>query len=405
MQSVDLLITHASELLTLKGSQKPRVRQQMRNLGILKNGSIAIHDGIIVDVGQNLRYKANTVIDASEKLVMPGFVDPHTHVVFAGSREFELDLKLAGMPYMEILKRGGGIFYTVEKTRKASPNHLLSQSKKRLDTMLLHGTTTCEVKSGYGLDVDNELKLLKVQKKLSETHPMDLVSTFLGAHAIPKHMNANQYIQIIIQEMLPRTKGLARFCDVFCEKGVFTVAQSKKILLAGKQQGLLPKIHADEIVNTGGALLAAQVGAQSADHLLRSSEAGLRALAQNSIVGVLLPGTPFCMMMEQYAPARKMIDYGVPVALATDLNPNCWTENMQMIIQLACLKMQMTPAEAITASTFNAACAIGMQPYIGSLEKGKHADVLILDCPNHQFLPYHFGVNLVQTVVKRGVVL
>ena len=405
MESVDLVITHASELLTLKGSQKPRVRQQMRNLGVLKDCSLAVHDGLIVDIGRNLRYQADTVIDAAGKLVMPGFVDPHTHVVFAGSREFELNLKLAGVPYMEVLKRGGGIFYTVEKTRKASPHQLLSQSKKRLDTMLRYGTTTCEAKTGYGLDVKNELKLLKVQRSLYETHPIDLVSTFLGAHAIPKEMDAEQYITSIIEEMLPKTQGLAQFCDVFCEKGIFSIAQSKKILLAGKRYGLQPKIHADEIVNTGGALLASKIGAISADHLLQSSDAGLRALAKNRIVGVLLPGTPFCLMMEHYAPARKMIDGGVPVALATDLNPNCWTENMQMIIQLACLKMKMTPAEAIVASTFNAACAIGMQQYIGSLEVGKHADIIILDCPNHQFLPYHFGVNLVQTVVKRGVVL
>jgi imidazolonepropionase len=386
MESVDLVITHASELLTLKGPQKPRVRQQMTNLGVLKDCSLAVHDGLIVDIGRNLRY-------------------PHTHVVFAGSREFELNLKLAGVPYMEVLKRGGGIFYTVEKTRKASSNQLLSQSKKRLDTMIRYGTTSCEAKTGYGLDVKNELKLLKVLRSLYETHPMDLVSTFLGAHAIPKEMDAEQYITCIIEEMLPKTQGLAQFCDVFCEKGIFSVAQSKKILLAGKRYGLQPKIHADEIVNTGGALLASKIGAISADHLLQSSDAGLRALAKNRIVGVLLPGTPFCLMMEHYAPARKMIDGGVPVALATDLNPNCWTENMQMIIQLACLKMRMTPAEAIVASTFNAACAIGMQQYIGSLEVGKHADIIILDCPNHQFLPYHFGVNLVQTVVKRGVVL
>jgi imidazolonepropionase len=405
MESVDLLITHARELLTLQGPKKPRIRGQMKNLGIIKNGSIAIQNGQIVDVGQNLRYKAETVIDASGKLVMPGFVDPHTHVVFAGSREFELDLKLAGVSYMEILRRGGGIFYTVEKTRKASPVQLLQQSKKRLDTMLRYGTTSCEAKTGYGLDVKNELKLLRVQKKLQETHPMDLVSTFLGAHAIPKHMQVNEYIRTILSEMLPKTKGQAQFCDVFCEKGIFTIAQAKKILEAGKQYGLIPKIHADEIVDTGGALLAAEVGAISADHLLRSSEAGFRAMAQRHVVGVLLPGTPFCLMMEQYAPARKIIDFGVPVALATDLNPNCWTENMQMIIQLACLKMQMTPAEAITAATFNAACAIGMQHTVGSLEKGKQADVLILDCPNHQFLPYHFGVNLVETVIKKGQVL
>jgi imidazolonepropionase len=405
MESVDLLITHASELLTLGGTKKPRIKGQMKNLGIIRSGSIAVRNGSIVDVGRNLRYKAETIIDASGKLVMPGFVDPHTHVVFAGSREFELDLKLSGVSYLEILRRGGGIFYTVNETRKASPVQLLQQSKKRLDTMLSYGTTSCEAKTGYGLDVENEIKLLKVQKKLKETHPMGLVSTFLGAHAIPKQQQANEYIRMILTEMLPKTKGLAQFCDVFCDKGVFTVKQARKILEAGKQYGLTPKIHADEIVQTGGASLAAEVGAISADHLLRSSDAGLRAMAQKNVIGVLLPGTPFCLMMQQYAPARKIIDCGVPVALATDLNPNCWTENMQMIIQLACLTMRMTPAEAITAATFNAACAIGIQNTVGSLEAGKQADLLILDCPSHQFLPYHFGVNLVETVIKKGRVL
>jgi imidazolonepropionase len=377
----------------------------MKKLGIIKNGSIAVRGGRIVDVGRHLRYKADTIIDASGKLVMPGFVDPHTHVVFAGSREFELDLKLAGVPYMEILKRGGGIYYTVEETRKASPARLVEQSRRRLDTMLAYGTTSCEAKTGYGLDVEAEVKLLKAQKKLTETHPMDIVSTFLGAHAIPKHHKADDYVQTVVTEMLPRTKGLASFCDVFCEKDVFTVAQARTILEAGKRYGLVPKIHADEIANTEGAALAAEVGAISADHLLQSSVAGLRAMAQKHVIGVLLPGTPFSSMMPYYAPARKILQSGVPVALATDLNPNCWTENMQFIIQLACLKMQMTPAEAITASTFNAACAIGMQDSIGSLEKEKQADLLILDCPNHLFLPYHFGGNLVETVIKRGLVL
>jgi imidazolonepropionase len=405
MESVDLLVMHASELLSIRGPNKPRVRNQMKDLGCIKNGSLAIRDGLIVDVGRNLQYKAENVLDASGKLVIPGFVDPHTHVVFAGSRESELDLKLKGIPYLEILRRGGGIFYTVQQTRKASPAQLVQQSRKRLDTMMQHGTTTCEAKTGYGLDVETEIKQLKVQKRLAETHPIDLVSTFLGAHAIPKHITAQDYVHTILTDMLPKTKGLAQFCDVFCEKGVFTVPQAKKILEAGKQVGLLPKIHADELANTGGAALAATVGAISADHLLHASQAGLRAMAQKSIVGVLLPGTPFCLMMQRYAPARSMIDGGVPIALATDLNPNCWTENMQLIIQLACLKMQMTPAEAITAATFNAACAIGRQSTVGSLERGKQADVLILDCPNHQFLPYHFGVNLVETVIKKGQIL
>jgi imidazolonepropionase len=402
MESVDLLVTHAGELLSLKGPKIPRSQGQMRNLGVIKNGSIAVQDGLIVDVGRNLRYRADVVLDAAGKLVMPGFVDPHTHVVFAGSREFELDLKLTGVPYMEILKRGGGIFYTVQQTRHASFPQLIQQSMKRLDTMLRYGTTSCEAKTGYGLNIETEMKLLKVQKKLKESHLMDVVSTFLGAHAVPKDQQASDYIQMIISEMLPKTKGLAHFCDVFCEKGAFTVAQTRKILLEGRRYGLIPKVHADEIINTGGAALAAEVGAMSADHLLHASSAGLRAMAQKRVVGVLLPGTPFCMMMQQYAPARKIIEMGVPVALGTDLNPNCWTENMQLIVQLACLQMQMTPAEAITAATYNAACAIGLQNIVGSLEKGKQADMLILNCPNHQFIPYHFGVNLVDTVIKKG---
>jgi len=405
MESVDLLITNAGELLTLKGPKNPRTGKQMKQLSIIKNGSVAIRNGLIVDVGRNLRYKSDETIDASRKLVMPGFVDPHTHVVFAGSREFEVDLKLAGDPYMKILKRGGGIFYTVNETRKATPTQLLQQSTKRLNTMLSYGTTSCEAKTGYGLDVETEIKILKVQKKLKETHPMDLVSTFLGAHAIPKDQRTAEYVRTVITEMIPRTKDLARFCDVFCEKGVFTVAQSRKILDTGKQYGLIPKIHADEIVDTGGASLAAEVSAISADHLLMSSETGLRAMSKNSVIGVLLPGTPFCSMMQRYAPARQIIDCGVPVALATDLNPNCWTENMQLMIQLACLKMRMTPAEAVTAATFNAACAIGLQDRVGSLEVGKQADCIILDCPNYRFLPYHFGVNLVETVVKKGCIL
>jgi imidazolonepropionase len=402
METVDLLVSNARELVTLQGPNAPRTRGQMRQLSIITKGSVAVKDGRIVAVGKSLRYNAKRTIDATGKVVMPGFVDPHTHVVFAGSREFELDLKLNGMSYMEILQRGGGIFYTVEQTRKASFESLVSQSKKRLDTMLAYGTTTCEAKTGYGLDVGTELKLLKVQQKLNEMHPVDVVSTFLGAHAVPKGQRPEQYVQMVIDEMLPRVKGLAEFCDVFCERGVFTVPQARKILEAGKRYGLTPKLHADEIVDTGGARLAAEIGAISADHLLMSSDAGLHAMDKRHVVGVLLPGTSLSLMQQRYAPARRIIDLGVPVALATDLNPNCWTESMQGIIQLACLSMQMTPAEAITAATMNAACAIGREHSVGSLEPGKQADLLILDCPNHGFLPYHFGVNLVDTVIKKG---
>jgi len=402
MKTVDILIKNASELVTLKGYNTPRTKQQMNNLSIINNGSIAVNDGKIVEVGKNLEYSADKTIDAAGKTVMPGFVDSHTHMVFAGSREFELDMKLKGFSYMDILKKGGGIFYTVDKTRKASNDSLLKQSISRLDNMLLHGTTTCEAKSGYGLDTKTELKILKVQKQLHKLHPMDIVSTFLGAHAIPKELGSDDYVNLVIDEMLPKTKGLAEFCDVFCEKDVFTVDQSRRILEAGKKYGLAPKIHADEIVDTGGAGLAAEVGAVSADHLLMSSDNGLKAMVRSGVIGVLLPGTPFSLMMKNYSDARKMIEFGVPVALATDLNPNCWTENMQFIIQLACLYMKMTPAEAITAATFNSACAIDLNDKVGSLEPGKQADIVILNCPSYMFIPYHFGVNLVEMVIKKG---
>lgn len=405
METVDIFIKNASELITLKGYNTPRVKKQMSDLSIIYNGSIAINDGKIVETGKNLNYNAEITIDAAGKTVMPGFVDSHTHLVFGGSREFELDMKLKGFSYMDILKKGGGIFYTVDETRKASNDSLINQSKNRLDTMLLHGTTTCEAKSGYGLDTKTELKLLTVQKKLQEIHPMDIVSTFLGAHAIPKEMGSDEYIDLIIDDMLPKTKGLAQFCDVFCEKGVFTREQSRRILEAGKNYSLTPKIHADEIVDTGGTALAAEVGAISADHLLMSSDTGLKAMAKSGVIGVLLPGTPFSLMMKKYSNARKMIEFGVPVALATDLNPNCWTENMQFMIQLACLNMKMTSAEAVTAATFNSACAIGSNDRIGSLESGKQADILILSCPSHTFIPYHFGVNLVDAVIKNGSII
>jgi len=402
METVDLLVVNANELVTLKGPNRPRRKDEMNRLSIIKNGCIAVKDGRIVDVGKNLKYKAKKIIDASNKTVLPGFVDPHTHLVFAGSREFELDMKLKGYSYMDILKRGGGIFYTVDKTRKATMDELVSQSSLRLDQMLRYGTTSCEAKSGYGLDVESEVKILKTQEKLNKFHPVDIVSTFLGAHAISKKISADKYVDMVIDEMMPQVKDLAVFCDVFCEEGVFTVEQSKKILEAGKKHGLTPKIHADEIVDTGGAGLAAEVGAISADHLLMSNTNGLKQMAKKGVIGVMLPGTPFSLMMKNYADARKMIDIGVPVALATDLNPNCWTESMQFMIQMGCFNMHMTPAEAICAATFNAACAIGMNDKVGSLEKGKQADMIIMDCPNHLHIPYHFGVNLVETVVKNG---
>jgi len=405
MEQVDILIRNAEEVVTLQGPSSPRCNQEMRDLAVKTHCSIAIKDSRIVDVGQNLHYQSDIKIDASGKTVMPGFVDPHTHLVFGGSREFELNKKLQGLSYMEILKQGGGILYTVNRTRDASNDELKKQATNRLNTMLAYGTTTCEAKTGYGLDTDTEIRMLKIQNELDKEHQMDITSTFLGAHAIPPGTNADEYTEIVIDDMLPKTKNLASFCDVFCEKDVFTPEQSERILESAKSYGLKPKIHAEEIVNTGGASLAAKVGAISADHLLRISSQGINDMAKAGVIGVLLPGTPFSLMMDEYAPAQKIIQGNVPVALATDLNPNCWTENMQFMIQLACLKMKMTPAEAITAATFNAACAIDQQQNIGSIEKGKQADILILNIKNHQMLPYHFGINHVETVIKHGKIL
>ncbi len=402
MTTMDILIRNAQELITLQGHQRPRIKKEMNDLCIIKNGDVAIKNGIILDVGTDLEYSAKEEIDASGKIVLPGFIDPHTHLVFAGSREFELDWKLNGLSYMDIMKRGGGIEYTVEKTKAASFHQLVKESFPRLHSMLAYGTTTCEAKSGYGLDTVTEQRILDVNQYLTDHHPLDVVSTFLGAHTVPKGVSSGDYVDIIINEMIPMASSKADFCDVFCEKGFFTVDQARMILEEGKKHGLTPKIHADEFTNTKGAQLAAEVKAISAEHLLHISADGIKAMAQNNVIGVLLPGTPFCSMMDTYAPARLMIDAGVPVALATDLNPNCYVENMQFMIQLGCFFMRMTPAEAVCAATFNAACAINREHLIGSIEIEKHADIIILDCPSYQHIPYHFGINHVETVIKNG---
>ncbi len=405
MKSIDLLIKNAEELITLQGQNHPRTKQEMNELGIIKHGMLAIDDGKIIDIGADLEYNAKKVIDASNQIVIPGFVDPHTHLVFGGSREFELDWKLHGLSYMDIKNKGGGIDYTVFHTRKASFDSLYQQSKTRLDNMISYGTTTCEAKSGYGLNVETEKRILDVQNQLNKDHTIDIISTFLGAHSIPKEMSGDEYVDIVIDEMIPMAKTRAQFCDVFCEKGFFTIDQSKRILEAGKKTGLTPKIHADELVDSNGGMLAAEVGAISAEHLLKTNKESMREMAAKNVIGVMLPGTPFSLMMKEYAPARKMIDLGVPIALATDLNPNCYVENMQFMMQLGCFKMNMTPAEALTAATFNAACAIKQQDRIGSLELGKQADVLILSISNYQMIPYHFGINHASMVIKKGEIV
>ena len=410
-EKADILIVNANELITLAGgSEKPRTGKQMRDIGIIKGGCVAVKDGKIIAVGKTSdvrkTVRAETIINASGKTVMPGFVDPHTHLVFAGSREDEFQMRVEGASYMDILRAGGGILKTVRETRKASTDELLGFGLNTLDVMLCYGTTTVEAKSGYGLTTKDEIKILGVIKRLNQLHAVDVVPTFMGAHAVPTEYRnlPEDYVKIVVEEMIPKVaeKGLAEFCDVFCEKGVFTTEQSRRILEAGKNHGLKPKIHADEMNASGGAELAASVGAVSAEHLLYSSDAGLKAMADKGVIAVLLPAAALSLMGGRYADARKMIDYGVPVALGTDFNPICWIENQQLVIALACFFMRMTPAEAITAATINAAHAIGKAHEVGSLEVGKKADIIVLNVPNHVFLGYRFGVNLVDKVIKNG---
>ncbi|MGC8939319.1 MAG: imidazolonepropionase [Candidatus Bathyarchaeia archaeon] len=413
-EKVDLLVVNANELVTLSGeNEKPRVGKQMRELGIIHNGGLAIKDGRIAAVGKTSEitkaFRAETIISADGKTVLPGFVDAHTHLVFAGSREDEFQMRVEGAYYMEILSAGGGILKTVRDTRRTSADKIIDFGLKTLDIMLEHGTTTVEAKSGYGLTTKDELKLLEIINRLTQLHSVDVVPTFMGAHAIPtEYANAPaDYVNIVVEEMIPAVaeKKLADFCDVFCERGVFTLEQSKRILLTGKNYGLQPKIHADEMSACGGAELAAEIGAVSAEHLLYASDEGIKAMANKNVIAVLLPAASFSLMRGHHADARKIIDNGVSTALGTDFNPSCWIENMQLVIAFACYFLKLTPAEAITAATINAAHAIRRAHEVGSLEAGKKADIVILDVPNHKFLGYRFGVNLVDKVIKNGRVV
>jgi len=413
-----LFVRRARQLLTLAGgSAAPLVKEKMSDLGIIENGSVWIENGTIIAVGPDDelvrrfadRLAEAEMIDARGKTVTPGLVDPHTHLVYAGSREHEWTMRLGGATYMEIMNAGGGIHATTKATREASEETLYEESKRRLDLFLLHGVTTVEAKSGYGLSLEHEMKQLEVAKQLHDTHPVDIVPTFLGAHAVPpewKH-DREEYIRLIIEEMIPEVsrRGVAEFNDVFCERGVFTPDEARRILEAGKAYGLTPKIHADEIEPYGGAELAAEVGAISADHLLRASDEGLRRMAERGVIGVLLPGTAFFLMTEA-ANARRLIDAGVPVALATDCNPGSSpTVSLPLVMSLACLHMRMTPAEALAAATINAAHAIGRAHLVGSLEPGKKADLVVFNVPNYVQMMYYYGVNHTETVVKDGKVV
>lgn len=412
-----LIIKNISNLITLKGENRPRIKEEMRNVGIIKNGIVAIADDRIIYSGQGelpdyISTDENTVVLNGEgKTVTPGLVDSHTHLVHGGSRENELAMKLKGMKYLDILKAGGGIHSTVKSTKEATFDELYEKAKKSLDTMLSFGTTTVEAKSGYGIDdFQTELKQMEVAKKLNQEHPIDIVSTFLGAHAVPQSYkgNVDGFVDVLINEMIPEVsrRKLARFCDVFCEEGVFDVEQSKRILLAGKENGLLPKIHADEIEPLGGAELAAEIGCITADHLVAASERGMNMMAQKRVIANLLPATSFNLQSGKFAQGRKMIDMGIPVSLSTDYNPgSCPTENLQLVMSFASIIMKLTPEEVITAVTINGACALGLEDEIGSIQEGKKADLVIFDAPNIEYIIYHFGINHAEKVIKNGLIV
>jgi imidazolonepropionase len=413
-----LLIRHAAQLITLRGtSDRPVTGKAMSDLQIIEDGAVWIEDGFIqmVDTDENVtacyrdRLEETQVIDATGKVVTPGLVDPHTHLVFAGSRENEFEMRLAGKTYMEIMNAGGGIHRTTRATQAAAEEQLYEEAFLRLNRFLQYGVTTVEAKSGYGLTLEHEMKQLRVVNRLQDTHRVDLVSTFMGAHAVPAEYkeDPDRFVDLVVNEMIPAVakSGLAQFNDVFCEYGVFTPEQSERILRAGMEHGLLPKIHADEIEPYQGAELAARVGAVSADHLLRASDEGIRQLAQKGVVAVLLPGTAFFLKAEP-ANGRKMIDAGAAVALSTDRNPGSSpSESMPFMMNLGCLTMGMTPAEVLVASTINAAHAIKQAHRVGSLEIGKAADLVVFDAPNYAYMQYNYGVNLVDTVIKAGQIV
>ncbi|HKA22275.1 MAG TPA: imidazolonepropionase [Blastocatellia bacterium] len=406
----ELIVNNISQLVTVAGLPGPRAGAQMRELGIIVDAAIRIRDGLIEAVGAASEVASSATartLDAGGGVVMPGFVDAHTHPVFAGTRENEYEMRAAGLTYQEIAARGGGIRSTVRKTRAASEDELFRMSQRRVLSLLEHGTTTAEAKSGYGLSLDDELKILRVIQRLNAETPLELIPTFLGAHEIPDEYRADRegYIKLVTDEMLPRVAGekLARYCDVFCESHVFTVEESRRVLSRARELGLGIRIHADQLSNSGGAELAAEFRAVSADHLEWIDVHGMNLLRKAGVIAVLLPGAVFNLGLSRYAPAREMIDAGLAIALATDFNPGSSpTPSMQMILSIACTQMRMTPAESICAATINAAYSLGCGDRIGSLEVGKQADLVVFDCTDYRQIPYLFGVNHAMLVIKSG---
>lgn len=409
----NLIIYNASEVVTCSGF-KAKKGSEMNELNIIRNGMIVIEEGKIVAVGSTEELKEKysienyKSIDAAGKSVLPGFVDSHTHFVFGGYREEEFSWRLEGKSYMEIMEKGGGIINSVKGTHLANFEELIELGGKRLDSMLKFGVTTVEGKSGYGLDHDTEIKQLEVMKQLNKNHEIDVVSTFLGAHAVPNEYKGkeDEFIDWMIS-ILPEIKEqeLADFCDVFCEKNVFSIDQSRKLLMRAKELGFKVKLHADEIYPLGGAELAAELKATSADHLLQASDFGIKEMAKNNVVATLLPGTAFSLK-EEYARGRYMIDNGCSVAVASDMNPgSCFTESIPLLIALSTLYMQMTIEETITALTINGAAAVNRADKIGSIDVGKFGDIIILENESYKYLPYHIGVNIVEKVIKKGKIV
>lgn len=407
----NMLIKHASQLVTCSGFAAKQGRE-MSNLHIINDGAVLIEEGVITGVGKTedvlsgFDVSGFERIDAKGKAVLPGFVDSHTHFVFGGYRTEEFSWRLRGDSYMDIMQRGGGILQTVQSTREATKEELIDTGAKRLDSMLSFGVTTVEGKSGYGLDLSTEIKQLEVMEELDKFHPVDVVRTFMGAHAVPEEYRSrkDQYINYLIDKVMPEVikRNLADFCDVFCEENVFSIEQSKRLLSKAKEMGLKIKVHADEIVQLGGAELAASLGATSADHLLQASDKGIKDMADSGVVATLLPGTAFSLK-EPYARGRYMIDHQCAVALATDFNPgSCFTESIPLIVALATLYMDMTTEEAISALTINGAAALGRADTIGSVDVGKKGDVIMLEFPSYKYIPYHIGVSCVEKVIKRG---
>jgi imidazolonepropionase len=415
---MDLIIHSASQLVTVAGDAPKRGAAQ-GDLQIIENGAVAIRGENIVAVGASDEIRALATaetqsIDAQNCVVLPGFVDAHTHVVFAGDRAQEFEMRLRGATYLELLKTGGGIMNTVRQTRAASLEQIVAETRVRLDRMLAYGTTTVEAKTGYGLDTATELKLLQAIVMLDAEHAIDLVPTFIGAHAIPEEFKnrADEFVDLVVDEMLPAIRDTrfairgALFCDVFCDDGAFDLAQARKILERARELGFALKIHADEFANLGGAALAAELGAVSADHLMVTRRDEMKQMADANVMAVLLPGTTFGLGKHDFANGRAFIEENVPVALGSDMNPGTsWCESMPLVMAIATRYEKLTTAEAIVAATLNAAYATGVGDRVGSLQPGKLADVLITNVPDYRYLAYRYGTNPIRTVVKRGRVV